>query len=336
MWRLGSTPSVITRVRYPEAGAGVRLVMRCGNRSPTRSGRPVQIVTDDRLEEVAPLHGTGKHLRQADVHLLEREPVGVTGGPIDRGQRRGQPRGPAIEERLHVSRSEAIADRLEPRGVGTREEAVVETVKGHVGAPQLLLHPLVAVEAQLDRIGQIRPKLDERRAPLRILDVEVVMIDGHPLPREVEGDATLRARSLVRLERPHLFLRHADHHHALGDRSTRPIVRHDVVFALTALEGDERHVLGRCVGFDRPDEAVEHGQEQRRGGDRMAPVIAEEVAQAAGRLELRHVGVQVEAVETANGQGHVVANKLVDVGHQRLLLAKKSPDATPPGVRRCH
>src|SRR3970040_2410187 len=64
------------------------------------------------------------------------------------------------------------------------------------------------------------------------------------------------------------------------------------------------------------------------------PVIAFEVAQPARRLQLGHIGVQVKAIETANGQGHVVANKLVDVGHQRLLLAKKSPDATPAGVRR--
>jgi hypothetical protein len=59
----------------------------------------------------------------------------------------------------------------------------------------------------------------------------------------------------------------------------------------------------------------------------MAQVIVEEVAQPARGLQLRQVGMQVEAVQTANGQGHVVANKLVDVGHQRLLLAKKSPDA---------
>ena len=57
----------------------------------------------------------------------------------------------------------------------------------------------------------------------------------------------------------------------------------------------------------------------------MAQVIAEEVAQAAGRLQLRHVGVQIEAVETANGQGHVVANKLVDVGHRRLLWRGNRP-----------
>ena len=87
----------------------------------------VQILADDGFEEVAALHGPGKHLREADLDLLEREPMRVAGGAIDRGQRRRQPRRPAIEERLHVGRPELIADRLQARRVGTREEAVVET-----------------------------------------------------------------------------------------------------------------------------------------------------------------------------------------------------------------
>src|SRR5437762_1719486 len=40
MCRLGLTPSVMTRVRYPCNGAGVLRVVRCGNRRLTRLGRP--------------------------------------------------------------------------------------------------------------------------------------------------------------------------------------------------------------------------------------------------------------------------------------------------------
>ena len=35
--------------------------------------------------------------------------------------------------------------------------------------------------------------------------------------------------------------------------------------------------------------------------------------------------VQIQAIETPNGQGHVVANKLVDVGHRRLLWRGNRP-----------
>ena len=141
-------------------------------------------------------------------------------------------------------------------------------------------------------------------------------------------------RPLVRLECPHLFLRHADHDHAVGHRPTRAILGDHVVFPLAPLERDQRDVLRGRVGLDRRDQPIEHRREQRRRRNRMAQVIAEEVAQPARRLQLRHVRVEVQAIETANGQGHMVANKLVDVGHRRLLLAKKSPDATPRGVRR--
>jgi hypothetical protein len=72
----------------------------------------VQILADHRFKEVATLHGAGKDLREADLHLLEREPMRVAGRAIGRGQRRWQPRRPAIEERLHIRGSEVIADRL--------------------------------------------------------------------------------------------------------------------------------------------------------------------------------------------------------------------------------
>ena len=190
------------------------------------------------------------------------------------------------------------------------------------------------VEAQLDRIREIGPEFEKGGSPLRVLHVEVVMIDGDRLAREVEGDAALRARTLVRLERAHLLLRHADHDHPVVHRPARAIVGDHVVFALAALERDQRHVLRGRVGLDGADEAVQHRRKQRGRRDRMAQVIPKEVAQPTRRLQLGHVGVQVQPVETPNGQGHVVANKLVDVGHRRLLLAKKSPDATPRGVRR--
>ena len=86
----------------------------------------VQILANDRFEEVSALHRTGKHLCEADLHLLKREPVRVAGRPIDRGQRRRQPRGPAIEKGLHVGRPELIADRLQARRVDTREKPIVE------------------------------------------------------------------------------------------------------------------------------------------------------------------------------------------------------------------
>ena len=126
-------------------------------------------------------------------------------------------------------------------------------------------------------------------------------------------------------EGAHLLLRHADHHHAIREWPPRPVVGDDVVFALTPLECDQRNLLRRGECLNRADKSIEHGAEQRWRRNRMAQMILEEVAQSARRLELRHVRMEVQAIETANGQGHMVANKLVDVGHRRLLWRGNRP-----------
>ena len=81
-------------------------------------------------------------------------------------ERRGHPCGPAVEKGLHVRRAEAIAGGLQRRRGGTREKSVVETVKRDARAPELLFHPLVPVETQLDRIRQIG-RTSERPDPTR-------------------------------------------------------------------------------------------------------------------------------------------------------------------------
>ena len=55
---------------------------------------------------------------------------------------------------------------------------------------EALFDPFV-FETELDRIGQIRADLDERRTPVAVVDVEVVVIDRDGLPREVTHYAEL-------------------------------------------------------------------------------------------------------------------------------------------------
>jgi hypothetical protein len=54
----------------------------------------------------------------------------------------------------------------------------------------------------------------------------------------------------VRFERAHLLLRHADHHH-VRQRTPRAMFGDHVVFALPALECDQRDVVRGGVQFDR-------------------------------------------------------------------------------------
>lgn len=128
-------------------------------------GPEVQILANDRFEEVAALHGTREDLRQTDFDLLEREAVRVAGGVIRGAHGRREPGDPPIEERLHVGGPERIADRLHPHRIRTGEKSVIETLEADGRTPELLFDPLMAVETQLDGIRQIGPKLQERRPP---------------------------------------------------------------------------------------------------------------------------------------------------------------------------
>src|SRR5437899_8730440 len=146
----------------------------------------VEVLSDHGLEEVAALDGTVEDLGQTDFDVAEGEAMVVAGRAFGGRHRPGQPMRPAVEERLNVGGTERIAGGLERGGVGAGEEAVVETFKANAIAAQALLHPLMAVQTQLHRIRQIRADFEKRRPPVSILHVEVIVVDGHRLPREVE------------------------------------------------------------------------------------------------------------------------------------------------------
>jgi hypothetical protein len=65
----------------------------------------------------------------------------------------------------------------------------------------------------------------------------------------------------------------------------------------------------------------------KRAGDGtgIAEVVVQEVAQAAERLELGHVGVQIHAVNTPDLKRHVVTDNTGDVGRHSDLLGGRSP-----------
>lgn len=98
--------------------------------------------------------------------------------------------GPALEEGLDILRSELIADLLEPCGVLTGQETVVQTLKANALPAQLLLDPLVAIEAELDRIGQIGTDFEKRWTPVAVLDIEIEVVDEDGLAAELEADAS--------------------------------------------------------------------------------------------------------------------------------------------------
>src|SRR5712691_790835 len=101
----------------------------------------VEVVANDGLEEVAPLHGAVKDLRETNFELTQGDAVIVAGGAVFRSQRPRQAVGPPVKELLQILGPELITEGLQPGGIGAREKAVVETRERDSGAPQLLLRP---------------------------------------------------------------------------------------------------------------------------------------------------------------------------------------------------
>src|SRR4029453_2747990 len=250
---------------------------------PIRAAQ-IQILPNDAFEKMAALDGAVENLGQTDFELADRDTMVKAGGAILGAQGPRQAVRPARSKLLKVAGAELVADRLETRRIGAREKAVVETREGDVGAAQVLFRPLVPVQTQLDRIRDIGADLDERRTPLRVLHVEIVVIHGDRLPREIERHAPLRANAFVSLERARLFLRHTDDHHAVLAAEASTMGGNDRIFVLPRLEFDEGYRGVDRKGLDGVDEPIMHRTKQRRRRDGLAEVIPQEVAQAARGL----------------------------------------------------
>jgi hypothetical protein len=114
----------------------------------------------------------------------------------------------------------------------------------------------------------------------------------------------------------------------------RAVRRSNRVFVLPGLEVHDWNGVAADKLFDGRHESIVHRLEQRRRRDRIAEIITQEVAEAAGRLQLGHVRVQIQPVEAPHFERDVVTDNIGDVGRHRTLLGGKVDDGTPPGARR--
>jgi hypothetical protein len=123
------------------------------------------------------------------------------------------------------------------------------------------------------------------------VDVKVVLIDRHPLAREIEGDAALRPAALLPLERPLFLLGDAEEDNPLAAGEAGPVGVGNRVFVLPGFEFHHGDAIPGNEVMDHRGEPLAHRREQRRRRNRMAKMIAQEVAESARRLQLRGIGV---------------------------------------------
>ena len=215
----------------------------CGTRKPERKKQPnavgtskVEVLPDDGLKEVTTLHGAIEDLGEADFDLADSQAVVVTSCSILRRHRPGEEVGPAIEEGLHVVAPKSVTGGLKFRWIGATEKSVVQTLELNVGPRQVLLDPLMTIEAELYRVGEVGSDLKKCRSPFAILNVKVEMFDGDGLSGEIESRAFAGSATLLGFEGSHLFLGNAYDNHAFTLRKAVAVSGNDVVLSLAGLK----------------------------------------------------------------------------------------------------
>ena len=204
-------------------------------------------------------------------------------------------------------------------GVVHRSKAVGEGGVADALLLQLDLAPLVPVAPQLARVGEVGRHLEKRRAPLLVHGVEVVDGDASVhLLEGVVGAAGVGVPADVGAHgHPLDLLGLADERHAWLLHLLQVRGGH-INLALPGLEGDHLDPVVLGVGGHGLAVGVPHGAEQRRGGDRVGPVVVQEVDGAAGGLQLGLVDVAVDAVEALDVEDRVALQQLSEGRRWRL------------------
>jgi hypothetical protein len=205
---------------------------------------------------------------------------------------------------------------LQPSGVGTRSERIVQRRERDTACCGDTLGPLVAVHTQPGVVREVGTEFQEERTELRIDTVEVIMVDHRGGPNDPRiGRPGHRVTALLGPEHPGPLLRLPDEQHPLqtagGLEGGQVLVRH-VVLTLPLLEGDHRHPLIGGEPLDRGHEPSADRVHQRRRREPGTPMTDQEPRRPARVLQPRLVHVQVQPVDALHLQHHMIGEDIGD------------------------
>lgn len=259
------------------------------------------VVGHQRLEEAAGPAGIVEDQRAGRLDLAHRQLPPVAGLPVSGGERDGDGGDPAVEEAVHHPGPEAVADGLEPLRLVAGSKAVGECPKADPGLGGPAFGPLVAVDPDLGRIGEVRADLDEARPEIGIEHVEVV--DAHAALLLVEAELHVAViRRPAPAEDPLELLAGDDRHHPEAPIVLRRLQQraHMVELAVTPagavrlLQPQHGDVVLVGEATDVSMEPVADLLEHRGRRERVPQVISQEPRYLTGDLQVRDIRVQVE------------------------------------------
>jgi hypothetical protein len=188
---------------------------------------------------------------------------------------------------------------------------VIQCFGGDPLPVQLPFGPFVPVQAQLDAPGCVAAHLDEQRAEILVVDVEVGVVHVDRLvPRELELPA-----HLLPAESSRLLLCHPDEDDLVPHTPLPPQLIGGIIFAFRVFEQIDRDLfpLGHCV-YSFPKLPGHLAQHYRRR-DRLAQLFSQERHQAARGRQFADVSVQVQPVQAFHFQRHVPIQQFWDARH---------------------
>jgi hypothetical protein len=271
----------------------------------------VEVVADQLLEEDPPGDRPVQGHGGGELDLLDRQLPAVVGVLVGAGERLRQPGQPLAGEPVDLLVGQPVADPLDCLGVADRAERVVQGRERDAFLQALLLGVLVPVEVDLAGVREIAAELDMERAEIGVEAVEIPVVDHRLLlvqPRvPLPG---CRVLALGGPPHPGLLLGHADEQDALSAVVPGQVLLGDLVLALSLREPEQVQPARVDVMADVGGEPLGHRQHQRRGGEPVAAVLAEELVDPLPVLQPRLPDRQHHPVNAPDLQRHVTGQDL--------------------------
>jgi hypothetical protein len=184
------------------------------------------------------------------------------------------------------------------------------------------------IETKLNRIRSIAAYFDKSGSPLGVQQIEIIMRDTDTLAAVVKMNL-LAMLDCCGLEGPSLLLSHSDEEHSVGLSEADTIGLSDIIFSLSLIKLNHRytHLCGKA--FYLVVKPLGDVTEQLGRRNTMTPMFGEKVNQLPRILKGRDIAVEIEPVHTFDFQGHVLSDKLGNVGHGLLRNVMVAEDVPP-------